>query len=75
MYQDFFNITTLHLIQPLIQKLPEFDLSKIIPNMNGTLPISDIISVEYNLTDFAFEYGDYNGSVSIAAIEDNSVTL
>ena len=75
MYQDFFNITTLHLIQPLIQKLPEFDLSKIIPNMNGTLPISDIISVEYNLTDFAFEYGDYNGSVSIAAIEDNSVTF
>ena len=43
--------------------------------MNGTLYISDIISVDYNLTDFAFEYGDYNGSISIAAIEDNSVTF
>lgn len=41
--------------------------------MNGTLHLDDIASVDYNITDFAFYDADYNGTVTIAVIEENEV--
>ena len=41
--------------------------------MTGTLPIEDIISFEYDLTSFAFEYADYNGAVPIMSVEKDLV--
>lgn len=58
----------------MIQKLPQIvDLSKLIHNMNGTFHLEDIASVDYNITDFAIYDADYNGTVTIAVIEENEV--
>ena len=41
--------------------------------MNGTFHLEDIASVDYNITDFEFYDADYNGTVTIAVIEENEV--
>ena len=64
------------MIAPLIGKLPEANLSKIIPDIvNKTLAIENIISFDYNLTGFAFADANYDGAVPIMTVGNDEVRL
>ena len=76
LFQDFFDSVTANLIAPLIQKLPQVDLGKVIPDVtNGTLPIEEIISFDYNLTGWAFADANYNGAVPIVKVSKDMARI
>ena len=76
LFQDLFDSLTEELIAPLIKKLPQVDLSKIIPDQtNKTLSIEDVISFDFNLTGFAFADADYNGAVPIVTVASDEVRV
>ena len=76
LFQDLFDSVTEELIAPLIKKLPQLDLSKIIPDqINKTLSIPEVISFDFNVTGFAFADANYNGAVPIATATSDQVRV
>ena len=73
-YQPFFDNLSRNFIEPFIKSLPDRDLSDW--DVINPPPLDlDVVTINYNLTNFRFLDTWYNGSAPIIDIEYDSYTL
>jgi len=73
-YQTFFDNLSKNGIQPFVESLPDRDLSRFdIINPN---PIElDVLTINYNVTNFRFTNTTYDGSLPVIDIGDENYTF